>query len=279
MLIDTHTHIYPASFQQRRDALCRDDATFRDLFSHPKAKLATAQSLIDAMDKASADAAVVMGIGWTDRAIAREANDYLLHAARDYPGRLIPFCSVNPAWGPDAVAEVQRCVRLGARGVGELHPDTQSFDITSQAAMALLMDVADALGLPVLTHSSEPVGHSYPGKGTVTPDKLLAFIQNFPRNTIICAHWGGGLPFYSLMPEVKEALANVYFDSAASPYLYHPSVFKRVIETAGPSKALFATDFPLLGYQRTLHQLQDAALTPGEMESLLSANARRILNM
>jgi len=278
MLIDTHAHIYPASFQARRDALCRDDATFRDLFSHPKAKLSTAEGLVSVMDKANA-AAVVMGVGWTSQIVAREANDYLLHSARGCPGRLIPFCSVNPAWGKAAVDEIERCAKLGAKGIGELHPDTQSFDITSHRVMTPLMEAAAALGLPVLTHSSEPVGHAYPGKGTVTPDKLLTFIQNFPQNTIICAHWGGGLPFYALMPEVKEALANVYFDSAASPYLYHPSVFKRVIDTIGPDKALFATDFPLLGYKRTLRQVEDAALTPEEKTRLLSSNAQRLLNL
>jgi predicted TIM-barrel fold metal-dependent hydrolase len=279
MLIDTHTHIYPADFQQRRDALCRDDSTFRDLFSNPKANLATAQSLIDALDKAGVDAAVIMGVGWTDQAIAREANDYLLQSALDFPGRLIPFCSVNPAWGPDAVAELQRCARLGAKGVGELHPDTQAFDITSQRVMAPIMEAAASLRLPVLTHSSEPVGHLYSGKGTVTPGKLLAFIQNFPQNTIICAHWGGGLPFYALMPEVKQALDNVYFDSAASPYLYHSSVFKHVIKAAGLDKTLFATDFPLLGYKRLLQQVDAAKLIPQEKEHLLSSNARRLLNL
>ena len=74
------------------------------------------------------------------------------------------------------------------------------------------MNPALRLGLPVVIHSSEPVGHSYPGKGNTPPDKLLAFINNFPNNKIICAHWGGGLPFYDLMPEVNENLKNVYVD-------------------------------------------------------------------
>jgi len=279
MIIDFHAHIYPASFEQRRDDLCQTDATFRDLFSNPRAKLSTAEGLVSVMDRAGAAAAVIMGVGWTNQALAREANDYLLKAANDYPGRFIPFCSVNPAWGPAALAEIERCAQLGARGIGELHPDTQAFDIASQRTMAPSMEAAASLGLPVLTHASEPVGHPYPGKGAITPDKLMAFIQNFPKNTIICAHWGGGLPFYALMPEVNQALSNTYFDSAASPFLYHPSVFKRVIETAGPSKALFGTDFPLLGYKRVLQQIEDAGLSSEDKALLLGGNARRLLNL
>ena len=51
--------------------------------------------------------------------------------------------------------------------------------------------------------------------------------------TVIAAHWGGGLPFYALMPEVREALENVYFDTAASHLLYDATVYRRVIELVG----------------------------------------------
>ena len=49
----------------------------------------------------------------------------------------------------------------------------------------------------------------------------------------MCAHWGGGLPFYALMPEVEDSLSNVYFDSAASPFLYDASVFPTVAGLVG----------------------------------------------
>ena len=82
-----------------------------------------------------------------------------------HPGRLLGFCSVNPAWGEGAVKEVQRCAESGLRGVGELHPDTQGFDITDKSLMEPVMVAAGELGLPMVVHTSEPVGHRYPGKG------------------------------------------------------------------------------------------------------------------
>ena len=88
--------------------------------------------------------------------------------------------------------EAERCAAAGLRGIGELHPDTQGLDITDAADMGPLMALARSLNLPVLLHCSEPVGHSYPGKGKTTPDKVWRFIENFPDNIIICAHWGGG---------------------------------------------------------------------------------------
>ncbi len=174
---------------------------------------------------------------------------------------------------------MERCAAAGLKGVGELHPDTQAFDITDKQTMAPLMDLVRSLGLPLLVHSSEPVGHKYPGKGHTTPDKLYRFITNFPDNIIICAHWGGGLPFYSLMPEVPEALNNVYFDSAASPFLYKPEVFVKVAELAGVDKVLFASDFPLMKPSRPLKQLSGLEMSEGDRQRILSDNAVRLLGL
>ena len=261
-----------------RDDYLRRDLTFRSLFSSQKSKLATAEELLDAMDKAQVDIAVVMGYGWTDPDVAREANDYLLESAARYP-RLVPFCSVNPAWGQAAIDEVERCAGAGAKGIGELHPDTQGYDITEFDTISGVMRAAEQLGLVVLTHSSEPVGHDYPGKGQTTPDRLLAFCCNFPRNTVVCAHWGGGLPFYSLMPEVRESLSNVYFDTAATPFLYRAEVYSTVARSAGRERVLFGSDYPLMAYSRSLGQVREAELSPEDLEHVLWRNAANLLDL
>ena len=66
MVIDSHCHIFPASFQRRRDELVRRDATFAALFSNPKAVLATAETLLESMDRDGVDRSIVVGIGWND---------------------------------------------------------------------------------------------------------------------------------------------------------------------------------------------------------------------
>lgn len=277
MIIDSHCHILPPSFHERRAELASKDATFATIFYRPGARMATADKLLRAMDRDGVARAVVMGMGWTNRAIAREANDYIIQSVSENPGRLTGFCSVDPGWGDDALVEVERCAALGVKGIGEIHPDSQSIDITSKEEMSPLMALARSLGLLVLVHSSEPVGHKYPGKGATTPEKLYRFIENFPENTIICAHWGGGLPFYNLMPEVPKALENVYFDSAASPFLYRPEVFAKAADLAGPDKLLFGSDYPLMAMSRPLGQARAAGLTPAAEEALLGGNAARLL--
>lgn len=279
--MDFHTHIFPPSIADQRERWLERDATFRELYADPKAKLATAGDLIAAMDEDGVDRAVVMGIGWTDQVLAREANDYIIDAARRHPDRLTGFASVNPAWGDSAVTEVERCAHAGLRGVGELHPDTQGFALGDEAVMTLLLEVAQAHRLIVTTHSSEPAGHVYPGKGRTTPDVLWRFIQHaarFPDVKVVCAHWGGGLPFYALMPEVARALGNVYFDTAASPFLYTADVFSVVADLVGVDKILLGSDYPLLRPARLLRQL-DKSGSSDEVKDQVRYNGLMLLDV
>ena len=279
MIIDFHTHIIPPEVRSRRDHYLKVDATFAELYADPKARMATSDDLVEAMDTDGVDISIVMGIGWSDPGLAREANDYVIESVRNQPGKLIGFASVNPGWGTVAAAEVDRCARAGLRGVGELHPDTQSFDLGDPTTMAPLIETVQERSLIVTTHSSEPVGHAYAGKGKTRPEMLWRFIQSFPEAKIVCAHWGGGLPFYSLMPEVRDGLANVYFDTAASPFLYMPSVFETVAGLVGADKILLGSDFPLLRAKRLLAQLDESGLSSTDAEAVKGENAARLLGL
>lgn len=279
MIVDAHCHILPPTFAGRRHELAARDATFADLLSSPSARIADAPSLIGSMDQDGVDHSVVMGMGWVGREVAHEANDYIIESVARHPHRLTGFASVNPAWGDEALTEVRRCAAAGLRGIGELHPDTQDIDITDASTMAPLMELAISLDLPVLLHCSEPVGHLYPGKGNTTPEKVWRFITNFPDNTIICAHWGGGLPFYSLMPEVGASLSNVYFDSAASPFLYRPGIFSTVSDLVGANHILFASDYPLMPPSRVLKEIAAEPLSEQQRACIVGESAARLLDL
>ena len=269
-MIDFHTHIVPSWLEREREKWLSRDATFRELFADPRAKLASAEDLIAAMDEDGVDRSVVMGYGWTDIELARRCNDYIAESVNAYPDRIIGFGSVNPAWGDEATRELERSVQLGLRGLGELHPDTQRFDLGDAGTMRPIFEVADEHGLVITPHSSEPVGHMYQGKGRTTPDVLMRFIENARSYTnvkIVCAHWGGGIPFYALMPEVKEALENVWFDTAASPFLYEASVFRTVPRLVGTEKVLLGSDFPLLRFGRLARQVEEAGLNVADFST------------
>ena len=277
MIIDFHTHILPPQVKENRDDFVRGDACFAEFYSSPKAKIATAEELIASMDQAEIDVSVILNTGWMSQELCAQINDYILEAAARYPDRLVAFCAIQPRVGEAAIVELERCARGGARGIGELRPDIQGFDLGDKGLMEPFAEVARRYHLLFLIHASEPVGHLYPGKGTITPDTLYRFICNFPELRVICAHWGGGLPFYALMPEVASALANTFFDTAATPFLYHPRIFKHIADIAGADKILFGSDYPLLAPSRIIDQIESVGLSPEVKAMILGGNARRLL--
>ena len=277
MIIDFHTHIFPPEMRDRRQGYMQDDALFSELFSSPKARIATAEEMVFSMDEAGVDLSVVLNAGWARHEDCVRTNDYILEAGARYPKRLVPFCAIQPRAGEAALAELERCARGGARGIGEMRSDTQGFDMLDREVMGPIVEVARKHKLIFLTHASEPVGHPYPGKGMIRPATLYSFICTFPELTIICAHWGGGLPFYALMPEVASALSNTFFDTAATPFLYRPEIFRQVTETIGPERILFGSDNPLMSPKRVLAQVESVGLSQEAKVMILGGNAQRLL--
>jgi predicted TIM-barrel fold metal-dependent hydrolase len=279
MIIDFHTHVFPPQIKKDRSKYIELDPCFALLYSEPKAKIATADELIASMDEAEISVSVITNIGWTTHELCVETNDYIMESVARYPKRLIGFCAVQPQSPEGAVAEIERCAKAGIKGVGEMRPDIQLLDLSDELMMAPFVEALRKFKLILLTHASEPVGHDYPGKGGITPDVLYPFITSFPDLTIVCAHWGGGLPFYALMPEVKKAMANVFFDTAASPLLYTPEIYNQVIQLVGAERILFGSDYPLLAQGRLLKEIKALNL-PKETENLiLGVNAQRLLGI
>jgi predicted TIM-barrel fold metal-dependent hydrolase len=279
LVIDFHTHIYPASMRERKDELSRKDRVFNLLLGDLKAKLVTAEELVNAMDDAEVDQAVVLNAGWTTNGLCKETNDYILDAAVRFPGRLIPFCTVQLRETEKAVVELERCIRGGARGLGEMRADEQGFDLADRTRLQPVMEIIQKHDLIFCTHSSEPVGHMYPGKGRIFPPQLLGLAAEYPDVRIVCAHWGGGLPFYGLMPEVMNTLENVWFDTAASPYLYNRGIYRLVTSVIGFSKVLYGSDYPLIGFKRATGEVRDSGLTDEMIAGVLGENARRLLTL
>ena len=279
MIIDFHTHVVPPKIKKNHHKYIDSDPCFAILYSDPKAKLATADELITNMNKEGVDLSVIVNIGWTTHDLCVETNDYILESIARYPDRLIGFCTVQPNSYEASIDEIERCAKGGIRGVGEMRPDVQLFNLIDDEIMAPFIEVIQKHNLILLIHTSEPVGHDYPGKGTITPDILYPFITRFPNLSIVCAHWGGGLPFYALMPEVKGAMSNVFFDTAASPFLYSPQIYNHVIQLVGGDKILFGSDYPLLAPSRVLNEIRSLDL-PEETENLLlSGNAQGLLGI
>jgi predicted TIM-barrel fold metal-dependent hydrolase len=290
MIIDAHTHVFPPAVRDRRAALVAAETAFAEIYTSADAAMATADELLASMDAAGVERSVITNFAWQDEALVEETNAYILDAASRSTGRLIPFVSIyfppdvgahGRAETDDAPATAKRDLRskiralasAGARGIGELRPDSSGYNLANSDEADLLAWAASAFDLPVLVHATEPVGHAYPGKEGLSISALYSFVRAAPGVTVIAAHWGGGLPLYALMPEVRDALDQVYFDTAASHLLYDPEIYRLAIDLVGAEKILWASDYPLTSQAKALERTRAAALTDGELAAITGANA------
>lgn len=295
MIVDIHAHAFPPAVIARRESLLATEPAFAAIYGRSRAKMATAGDVLASMDAAGVDRTIICNFAWHDSALIDETNEYLLNeAARSGPS-LLPFVSVSLAGagrhgGPDveeavgaakqdARSMVRQMASFGARGIGELRPADSGYSLANSDEADLLAWAAAAFDLPVLVHASEPVGHLYAGKGGGPIDDVAGFAQSAPSVTIIAAHWGGGLPFYALMPEMRDVLANVYFDTAASHLLYEAAVYRRVIDLVGVDRILWASDFPLTTQANALARTREALLSDDELAAILGGNAAALLGL
>ena len=81
------------------------------------------------------------------------------------------------------------------------------------------------------------------------------------------------------MPEVDAALSNVYFDSAASPFLYRPGVYSATANLVGAKRILFASDYPLMRPSRPMAEIGNEPLPESDRRRILGENAARLLRL
>jgi uncharacterized protein len=276
MIVDAHVHILPERVRDNLDQIFQLEPWFAACHAGGQ-RASSAESLVAAMDEHDVDRAVCFSWPFADPSLCAEANDYVAAACRRFPNRLIGFGVIQPA-DPGAAGEVTRCAHLGLRGIGELNSDAQGWALLGDGIDAAVRESV-AAGLPWTVHCSEPVGHDYPGKGSVTPDRVLQFAQRHGDLTLICAHLGGGLPLYAHIREVREACERLHFDTAAQPFVYDASVYRALLDAVGAERILLGSDHPLIDVPRYLRELEDAGLDDRERALVTGANAASLLHL
>jgi predicted TIM-barrel fold metal-dependent hydrolase len=279
MLIDFHTHIFPPDICKHREQYCRRDPWFASLYSNPRISMATADDLILEMEQSGVSCSVTFSFGWSDPGLIEECNSYVIDAVHRYHDRLYGMAVIQPNAGARAVNELERCASAGLIGLGELMPHGQGYRLSDIDLLSPLMEVVKHHQLLVLSHCSEPVGHSYPGKGNVSVQDVVTFLTAFPDVRFIAAHWGGGLPFYALMPEIRRLTAHVWYDTAATIYLYNDAVFPVVAQMVGAERILFASDYGLLSQKRVINHIRQTALSEEQQQLVLGKNAQHLLSL
>ena len=210
MILDFHTHIFPAEICKNREKYFYLEPAFELLYHSPKAKMIDNGKIIKAMDEDGVTQSVIFGFPWKNSDLFKKHNDYIMEAVHRYSGRLIGFCCFDPM-SKDAVPEILRCFGCGMSGVGELAFYGSDFNEAKLEKLAPIMEICREMDWPILIHTNEPIGHAYPGKTPITLIQIYRLVKKFSKNKIILAHWGGGLFFFQLLKkEVKKVCENIY---------------------------------------------------------------------
>ncbi len=267
MIIDFHTHIFGPDVRDRRDDYARRDPTFAEMYADPQAKITIADDLLAAMDAAGVDVCVARGFAWSDADDIARHNDYLLECAARSDGCIIAFTTINMA-SAAAEAEIARCAQAGARGLGELRPDNQGWQLGG-AEGERLAAAAGEHGLILLLHVTEDGGHEYPGKRGCSPAAFREFARRHADLALVGAHLGGDA-YRGADPPAA------YVDTAAQPFLYKGSEAGAALAAVPADRLLFGSDYPLISQERALDELR-AAVAGERLDRALQGNAEALL--
>lgn len=279
MIIDFHTHIFPSYIRNNRQLFFDHEPSFEEIYRKQESRLSGSNDLLDNMDKEGVSKSVIFGFPWKSSDHYKRHNDYVIESVLKNPDRLIGFCAFDPL-ATDAPKEVERCLEAGLAGVGEIAVYETDFSNEIIHNLKDIMSLCAEKDVPVLIHANEPVGHLYPGKQPMSLGRLYELLKTYPSNRIVLAHWGGGIFFYDLMKkEVRECLSNAWYDTAASPYLYRPDIYRISGEIIGFDRILFGSDYPLIKPGRYIKEMQSAGLPKDLIDKITSENALKVLKI
>ena len=192
------------------------------------------------------------------------ANDEVMRVAAESAGRLVAFCRVNPHDEP--VAEVRRCLALGARGI-KLHPRAERFAMLEPSVREIVA-IAHEERRPILIHA----GRGIPALGS----QVLALAREHPHASFILAHAG-----VSDLAWIWEHIAdhpNVFFDTA----WYSAADLRALFALVPPGQVLYATDIPYATPAQAMIVVFRTALQAGlgaeQLECVAGAQLERLVN-
>lgn len=208
---------------------------------------------------------------WNDRVHQTMARD---------PARFVAgFCAGDPRDIMGSIREIDRCYHdLKLRGLSVVCDfynidlsDKRCYPLYARAAQ-LRMPVALHVGVNFTSHS--PIRHGHPQ----FVDEIAC---HFPELILVCCH--GGWPWPNEMVAVAWKHANVYLEFGAVSPKYMASgggwePMKHFMNSVLQDRILFGSDWPMIGHDRLLEEVELLGLKSTVVEKYLKGNAETLLH-
>lgn len=209
------------------------------------------------------------------------SSEEIVQGAARHNDVLIPFGSVDPLRGAEAVAQARRLIGEGVRGF-KFHPTVQGFTPSDESYFPLYELLQDA-DVAALFHTGQTgIGAGLPGgRGLLlahsNPLHLDPVAARFPDLQIIMAH--PSVPWQDEALSMATHKHNLWIDLSGWSPKYFPPALVRYAGSLIKDRVLFGSDFPLLTPDRWLRDIKETNLKPDALPGILKDNAVRLLGL
>ncbi len=192
-------------------------------------------------------------------------NELTRKTVRRYPGRFVGYVWPNPH-DPGAMRLVRKAIReWGFRGI-KLHPLIHAF-LPMDEEVQPIVKFAEEEGIPLAIHSGHPPFS--------LPWSIGELAEAHPRARIVMLHMGHAHGVY-IQAAINTArkFDNIILETSG---VSMHSKIKEAVQKVGEERVVFGSDFPFHDYSVELQKVRVSGLSQGQVQRVLSENARALL--
>ena len=192
----------------------------------------TIPNIIKEMDALKIDKSITLGLDFIKSFNSRRQGE----AIRFNP-RLIYYCMIHPL-NPGREKLIDEYLAMGARGM-KVHPELQLAGVDSPKVISLIKKwQKKSGGMPVLAHSGFNGYEPKKAREKADMKHYWAFAEALEGSPCILGH--AGMNYYREAIKIAEKHDHVYLEIGGQP----PAHLKEIIESLGPDRLLFGSDWP-----------------------------------
>jgi uncharacterized protein len=239
----------------------------------PSAQARSIDMLIGEMDQAGVGIGVVQARN--SDFFGSVSNDDVGAIVRDHPGRFIGIAAIDPANRRAAIAEIDRMMNAGFRGIN-VEPGAYPVPIyPDDRRLYPIYAHCEDRNIPVIIMAGGNAGPDLSYSFPVHVDRVAA---DFPRMKIVVSH--GGWPWVSEILHVAFRRENVYL--SPDMYLHEAPGWEEYLKAANgflADRFLYASCYPLTPVKEYAEWFQRLPFRPETRERALWKNAAALLGL
>jgi predicted TIM-barrel fold metal-dependent hydrolase len=260
--IDTFVNVNMGSIERpewlvrvAEDYFDRSSEIFKDI---------SVEQLVEDMDRVGVEKCIIT-------TNAEDPDRRVLEFPQRHPDRFALSLSLDPRRGMNALRALEGLVRSKPVVLARITPFMINLPPDDRVYYPVYAKCID-LDLPIAINTGLP-GPPMPGKcqDPMYLDEVCVF---FPELKLVMAH--GADPWWDVAIRLMIKYRNLYLQTSAYAPRYFPPQLIHFMNTRGQDKIMFASDHPVLSFERCVKEAQQLDLREGVLDKFLYANAERL---